>query len=219
MARVELPARAIRDQGPEVNCCTSCALSACVEGLRTEVPELSPLFHYRMSGGRVGARGLTADAALAGGRIHGFCLQSLHPPAITGQGLSIPASQLAIDDATKRRLRNRQGHPLWRASGFPDRVHSWRSALNRRHPVFLAIATDSPYWDLGSPGVTTWVPSTAPPGGDGDHAVAVLGYDDDARQFIVQDSRGSSFGAGGQWFLSYRDAARSNRITESYEIG
>lgn len=218
MPTVKLPCRVIRDQGRTVNCCTSCALSACLEAARPDLPELSPMFHYRQSGGRSGSRGLTEEAALAGAGSHGFCLQSLHPVEISDHGLSTPVSQEAIDDGRTRRLRDRSGRPLWRPAGSPDRVSSWRSALDRGHPVFLTIATDHAYWNLGSSNLSTWEPTTEAPGTAGDHAVAILGYDDARGHFIVQDSRGTSFGAGGQWFLPYAAAQRSNRITASYAI-
>jgi hypothetical protein len=216
---VKLPARAIRDQGLEVNCCTSCALTACLEALRRDFPELSPLFHFRMSGSHAGTSGLTEAAALGTGRVHGFCLQSLYPAPLSNRGLTLAVSRQAIADGRTRRLADRQNNRLWRVAGAPDRVLSWKSALNRGHPIFLGIATDAPYDSLRTSGITSWVPSTAPPGSPGNHAVAILGYDDASAHFIIQDSRGRSFALGGQWFLSYRDATRSNRITASYEIG
>ena len=48
--------------------------------------------------------------------------------------------------------------------------------------------------------------------------MAVLGYDEDERWFIIQDSRGESFGQGGQWFLSY-NRLKTNRIRVAYAIG
>lgn len=219
MPTIKLPARAIRDQGGTVNCCTSCALSACLEALHPDFPELSPMFHFRMSGGQVGSRGLTEEAALIGAWRDGFCSQSLHRVEISEQGLTAQVSSTAIDDGRKRRLRNPRGRPLWRATGAPDRVHRWKRSLDDGLPVFLIIATDPGYWQLATPSVSAWEPATAPPRASGDHAVAVLGYDDDRGHFIVQDSRGSGFGVGGQWFLSYPTAQRTNRITASYAIG
>jgi hypothetical protein len=41
------------------------------------------------------------------------------------------------------------------------------------------------------------------------HAVAILGTSAARSAFVVQDSRGSAFGAGGQWYLPYRHADSS----------
>lgn len=219
MVTASIPARAIRDQHSEVNCCTSCALAACLEGLRPDLAELSPLFHYHLSGGLAGDRGLTDTAALAGGFVHGFCLQTLHPHPISRIGLATVPTSDAVSDGKKHRLSNQHGQLLWSWIGTLDPEHSWRRALDSGQPLFLAIAPDTAYARLADAGVDTWEPTTAPPGQPGTHAVAVLGYDDGPRHFIVQDSRGPGFGAGGQWFLPYDTARSSNRITAAYRIG
>ena len=47
---VRLSARRIWEQKDGVNCCTSCAISTCLEAMRRDYDVLSPIFHYHRSG-------------------------------------------------------------------------------------------------------------------------------------------------------------------------
>ena len=213
---VSLPARRIWDQGASVNCCTSCALAASLEALHPDYRALSPVFHYYLSRpGHVGNRGLTEGQALSGAMRFGLCLQSLHPQPIVLSALNVRPSSRATSDGRRRALR-RAGRRLYRRLGSSDRVGLWRRALDLGHPLFLVIHLDSSYDALERGGAAEWIPSGSVAAGRM-HAVAALGYEDSARRFVVQDSRGPAFGLGGQWYLPYRNCV-SNSIEAAYEI-
>ena len=91
-----------------------------------------------------------------------------------------------------------------------------RAALDRGHGVLLGIRLDGRYSDLLG-GANRWDARGPAMGGAG-HAVAVIGYSDRVQAFVIQDSRGTDFGQGGQWYLPY-SATRSNLILEAIEIG
>jgi hypothetical protein len=220
---IELSSQRVRDQGSDVNCCTSCALAACLEALQPDGEALSPLFHYHLSRpGGAGNSGMTDTAALAGAYKYGLCVSRLHPTAHEPEPVTLAAveerpSGAAIDDGRTRWLRGRRpGVKLWRRIRRTDAEREWKLALDRKHPVFVGILLEASYRSMKGGAADTWRPQKAfglLPG----HAVALLGYDDAARRFIVQDSRGTSFGRQGRWFLPYESVA-SNAILDSFEI-
>ncbi len=220
---VALITRHVRNQGSKVNCCTSCALAACLEALNPDEEPLSPLFHYHLSRpGRVGNAGMTDTAALAGAYKYGLCLSRLHPTKREPEPVTLAAvaeepSSTAIQDGRTRWLRGRRpSKKLWRRVRRSDAQRQWRQALDRGHSVFVGILLEGSYWNMDGGAEDTWRPKKAAgrlPG----HAVALLGYDDGAEKFLFQDSRGEGFGRRGQWFLPY-ECTWSNAIQDSYEI-
>lgn len=214
---IRLPTRAIRDQGDDVNCCTSCALAACLEATRQDYPELSPVFHYYVSrrDWRVD-RGLTMGAVFSGRIRNGICTQDLHDPPYSKEGIRVAPSGHARDDGRARRAKRDR---LERFPHYPLRSSrlEWelREALDRGHAVLLGFRLDARYADLGS-GADRWE-ARGPATGAVGHAAAVIGYEDAAGAFVIQDSRGPAFGRGGQWYLPY-SATRSSLLLEAYEI-
>lgn len=209
---IELSTRRIWNQN-EVECCTSCAISACLEALHRDYEALSPIFHYRSSGARFD-RGLSPVVALGLARSVGICLYSLHPHGLSRTGLRARPSSRATRDATDRRLRH-VNRRLYRRFDTRPRALQMRSVLGRGHPMLLVIWPDSGYRKLAD-GDDQWRPTQV---GRRDllHAVAVIGYRPDEDRFIVQDSRGSDFARGGQWFLAGSDCD-TRSIHEVWEI-
>ena len=203
MVSQALPAGAVRDQGGEVNSCLSCALAAGVEAAKPDSPILSALFHYYWSRpGQSGVAGLTMLQGFAGAERRGFCFRELYDPSPSRSGLRSRPDGRAISDGRLRRFLRRGGRRAYVHLPDSSRVDGWRRALARRHPVVAGLLLDESYWEMRD-GDPVWK-ATGPRKGSQAHAVAVLGFDDRAEHFVVQDSRGESFADGGQWYLRYR---------------
>jgi hypothetical protein len=216
---VKLPARKIWNQGKEINCCLSCALATCFEALYASQPALAPLFHYWWArADRRNPAPLTTSAGFLAGRMQGFCALELHNKEFTVAGASDSPSDRANLDGLKRRigLDPQSGERLYYWLPRSDAAHYWRKALASKYPILLGIHPDTSYDKLEEE-TDTWIPSGGRTSQVG-HAVAVLGYEDSPGRFIAQDSRGTAFAAGGQWYLPY-ELASSNAVSEAYAIG
>lgn len=206
LSTVRLPARRIRDQGPTVNACMSCALAAGLEAWRDDSPELSPLSHYFWSKpGEFFTDGLTLPEAVRGITKRGMATQILHAVPFTADGVSVPPGQEAeADGATRRLVQPGTGRTRLLRLPNSDREHTWKKYLRAGRPLLLVIGLNEAYRAMAQGAGDRW--SGTGLGGE-PHAVAILGFDDatDVAAFIVQDSRGEAFARKGQWFLPYSE--------------
>lgn len=208
----------IRDQGNQVDCCTSMAIANAFEIIDHQDghgSRLAALFHYFYSRrdprylGPVSLRRAFKSAAK-----YGFCRNQFHDYTVTPTGALRKPTTQAIEDAKSRRLVAYD--PNSGAAGYytldgRDRVDRWRQVLSTGLPVVMGFWTQSSYWlGRGLP-----VPSAEP--GQTAHAVCVVGYDDDRQVFNVRDSRGTQFANQGEWDLDYR-VAESRQIIESWTL-
>ena len=210
------PARSIRNQGKTVNACLSCAIAAAAEGAHPDFPELSPLFHFYWSRpGQSGNRGLSILGALAGGKRYGLCRQQLHGPPYSLDGLRRRPSPAARADGRTRLMSTNRRGIQYRRLPTTDRAAAWRTALTKSRCLFFGFAPDEAY-DRLSTDSPVWL-AQGPRNSSIGHAAAVLGFDEQAQNFIVQDSRGPEFALGGQWFLP-STAVGSQLIEASYSV-
>ena len=200
----------------DVECCTSCAIAACLEAMYRSYDVLSPIFHYYKSGASPKS-GLDPERALVLAEDHGLPLYSQHRYGLTREDLKQPPTDDAVADAERRRLQRTVYYRqrFERLENF-DRQHHIYTALSRKHSVLLAIWIDDAYWRMKDAGTDVWKPE-GPRKGDLGHAVAIIGYESSTDRFVAQDSRGEAFGAGGQWYLHARDCD-SSMIVEAWEI-
>ena len=208
----------LRDQGHEVDCCTSMALATAfeiVDKRQGESTSLSSLYHYyfaRRSPRHLGP--LSLRQALSAAAVYGFCKLELHDVPVTVRGALQKPSEIANNDAIGRRLA--AYNPNTGTAGYfsldgIDRLNNWKRTLSAGFPVIAGIWTQSSYW--AGQGMLT---NQAEPQ-RGAHAVCVVGFEDEQETFTVRDSRGSDFADGGEWNLAYH-VVISSRIVESWTI-
>jgi hypothetical protein len=205
--------RSVQDQGIEVPCCVSCALTSAMETLDAGWPELSPLFQYFTA--RSAAQNsqnpalseLTLTQGRDGLRLHGICESSLHVGQFTPAGAAARPSEVARTNAKRHRLRTDlvANLPVPRARSLTPSEINIKSELLANRPVVLGFVLPAGFKELLALNGFKWtdesVPQTSPPTG---HAVLVCGFDEALRAFCVQDSRGGEFGLCGKWWMGYR---------------
>lgn len=215
---IQLHRPPMRDQGTEIDCCTSMALSTAFEivdhrdGSSTQ---LAPLYHYyyaRRSPRSLGK--VTMRQALRTACSHGFCQLGLHNLPSTVAGALTTPKPVAVADAAGRRLVAYD--PNIGAAGYlrldtGERIENWRNCLANGLPIVAGIWTQSSYWAGEGMHADSAEASRAA------HAVCIVGSDDNSNVFFVRDSRGTGFANGGEWPLAYRVAA-SRRVIESWTI-
>jgi C1A family cysteine protease len=83
---------------------------------------------------------------------------------------------------------------------IPD-VNAARSVLASGYPVLLGFTAYTSFEDIGNEGVMP-MPTMSEPV-IGGHAVVIRGYDDAREVFLVQNSWGAGWGAGGCFWMPY----------------
>lgn len=199
-----------RDQA-RVSCCVSCAVVACMEILDAKVmplAELSPLFHYFKAPKQGRAREVTLRDGLQTAVVEGICRRPLHDPPFTSEGARTVPSAAAEADASRQKVATFD--PVtWRRqyeSLDPRSIAAWKRALREEHPLAVGFWLTDAYWQMAD-GETVHPDVRGLPSQQSGHAVAISGYDDSADNgsgaFLVKDSRGTSFGARGEWWFPY----------------
>lgn len=218
LSSIQLYRPPIRDQGTEIDCCTSIALATAFEIVDQRDGSgslLSPLFHYyfaRRDPRYIGY--VTLRQALQTAAVKGFCRLNLHDKPMILSGALDKPSEDAVNDAKARRLLAYD--PNTGTAGYfgldgNDRLKRWKSSLSLGFPLIAGIWTQSSYW--AGQGMKIAQAERQ----QGAHAVCIVGFDDRQGSFIVRDSRGSAFADGGEWELSY-EVVGSGRIIESWTI-
>jgi len=198
---VSLPTRQVHEQG-DVNCCFSCALASAVEAGDVSVPPLAPLFHFHLAGGeRVVNQGLTLAEARRTLLMSGICAHSEHAfpisPATVGR---VPSDAARRDGLLHRPMDAAAGSLLWKPLPIFLTERSWKRCLSAGFPIVIGLRPNSAYLALDASQPTL---QTTAGVGEVSHAAVVIGFRDTAAAFVVQDSRGVTFGVEGQWFLPY----------------
>jgi hypothetical protein len=218
---VRLPARRIVNQ-EGVNACFSCALAACLEARDASCPALAALFHFHYAirlwpnaiQVGIGDERLALDVF---GQV-GICAAALHDYPFTPDDARRVPSGAAVSEAQTRvpRINDFGERPFRRLYTGPMTELHWKHALLRRQPVLAVIHTNASYWAMRNGATARWDDTDREAAGDL-HAVAVLGASQADGAFVVQDSRGPQFGAGGQWLLAY-DRASGTAIDSSFTL-
>jgi hypothetical protein len=192
----------VRDQG-RLLCCVSIAITSCMEILdaaRGEVTELSPLFHYSMA---LDGRSPTDIEPRAGLRVAarwGICSREHHDVPFNEKGVRTRPSADAQADARARRIVDRDASTRYELITV-DRSAKVRTAIARGFPVMIAFYMTSAYRALAD-GAFVHEPPGAERSRKG-HAAVAVGYDDSNATFLIEDSRGMSFGRNGHWLMPY----------------
>ncbi len=215
---ISLPPRAIQDQNG-IDACLSCAITSAQEARSVKEPVLAGAYHYRLANPSLAAGGVAVKRALEIVRNAGLASFSTYfGKSHTGTQLVWQAEHLNknLDDgkASRDALVRRVAEGLeWLGPGvyivsegiYSNEVLRW---LRKGVPSLLIFKPTPVYRKLS--GGTLGKPETYRLSSiDGEreslpHAVCVIGYLQGSNDFVIQDSRGESFGAGGQWLLPSR---------------
>jgi hypothetical protein len=211
------PPSVIVDQGETIPCCVSCALSTCVEVLNPGWEQLSPLYHFYMFNLAEGLpskfQDMTLDEGLNVLASSGICLHRYYDVAYTADEVrTVPAEEARADALTRvypyDSNREVGGFALLADDG---RVGVWKITVLGGRPILVGFYLTDQY----GPRMKKLQGSLLP---DQPHAVAVLGFREAESSFLVQDSRGSGFGLGGQWWMPY-DIVESSVVEQAYAVG
>lgn len=195
----------------EVPCCVSAAICSGFEILLQGSfdEELSMIYHFRHAS-RGQMRAMQTNQGLNTARIQGVCCFSKHPYRALPENVRIPTSNEANLDGKKQRLSfGSKGS----ASLNKANLAIWKSELAMGHPILLVFSlTASAYKKV----------KTAPyihgltPGEDfvTNHAVLIVGFDNQKELFSILDCQGAMFAENGFWHLSYETARLSSFTVE-----
>ncbi|MEM1184653.1 MAG: hypothetical protein AAGI53_06575 [Planctomycetota bacterium] len=229
-----------RDQDG-VECCVSCAIVTAMEALDARLPdgelgggldpvevqrgratELSPLFlHFATTRGQ--NRAVSPLAALESVARYGVCPARMHVRAINPQTVRVPPGQPVVRAAHAYRLKaTRRGVQTRYYNQIRGPVtQQWKRLLLAECPVLAVIEVNAAYERMGlrkPDGLPVTIVHRKPVEWRGYyHCVTVLGFSNRLKAFYVVDSRGSSWGHGGAWWLPYRYASTS-LVVESWTI-
>ena len=216
--KILLPLPPIKNQGTEVDSCTSMALCSAFEIIDARdgvFYPMSPLFNYyysRLYPNRLGK--VPLRHALGAAAKYGICQIDFHNVPSNADGALTAPNKPAIDNAKLHKLVAYDaftGLVGYMSLDSGDRISNWRNALLKGFPVIVGLYTQSGYWQGDG------MLEVRGEGNLGAHAVCIVGYDDISRLFEVLDSRGVEFANGGRWFLHY-SVVKTRLVVESWTI-
>ncbi|MBN1515404.1 C1 family peptidase, partial [Candidatus Sumerlaeota bacterium] len=198
------------DGDSDVHCCVSCAITTCIEILDNEEIEdetqrLSVLHHYyhaRKSKRDLGSVMIRKGLNVASSK--GICPFEYHPYPISIEN----AMRKPTLEANRAAKNNRiiydaaMGSYCYRNILYVRDINNWRSALRAKRPIVFGFWLTRCYCEINTNDPIHGSVASIPSNGTG-HAVLAVGYDDAAKQIIVQDSRGAGFADEGYWYLPY----------------
>jgi C1A family cysteine protease len=211
----------VEDQGYTGSCGASAAASAMeIAYKRAGNPkDFSRLFIYwyaRQLGGIVGDNGAYARDICKALQQYGVCLESTWD--FLPENIDVEPPEIAITEAKQ--------YPVYEYARIMqgDIVRHIKQSVSEGIPVLTSIKISNQFESLqGDWKLHDWDPSTE---GMGDHAVVIIGYDDEAERFLAQNSWGPGWGDGGFFGIpyyrigtdSYRDYYRSNKSAYEYWV-
>lgn len=221
----------IIDQGKDVPCCVSIAVTTCMEVLdKTLEQPLSFMYnYYRARNKHNRLNRLEIRQALDAASEFGICTKSLHNVSLDKEGASKPPSKKADSNALKRSIAI-SPYSTWSYEHFEnsDRVDLWRNAIQIGIPVIMGFSMTKSYDEIPHRNNTHIRPKDEKE--TGGHAVTVMGYDDNYNNhehdeslskpgaFLIRDSVGNIYpGNNGCWWLPY-ELVKSHLVTDSWAI-
>jgi len=198
--------------------CVSCALSAAMEVLNFDWPQLAPLFHYYVTrherGGADSQGFLFLPDSLNTLNKVGICTQKLHPQPFDEAGSRTKPSSEAYADALQRAFGRSGETRRFRASQGLSRANWIREQLRQEHPVIIGFQQPVGYYRSFLNSRFEWLTPDVPLNPFG-HCVFVCGYDDLRQALRIQDCHGDNYFDSGYWWMGYR-IADSNIVQEAY---
>lgn len=173
---------------------------------------LSRLFEYyttRDLENRIGQEGSSLRDALKAANKYGICLESEWPYAIDQE--NIKPSDPAYVSAKTRLVESYEAVPLSTLDnpiGYWDMISNIKAALAEGFPVMIAIVVNNTIFNLTGPVAQQNYMERDPATGQdypiaGNHAVVLVGYNDEGSYFIFENSWGTGWGDNGYGALKY----------------
>lgn len=139
----------------------------------------------------------------------GFCLESEWPYLPDNE--NVKPSDAAYASALTRLITEYEAVPLATLGsniGYWDAINNLKAALAEELPVVIAMSVNQTIMDLKGPlaqqNYSLRDPGTLQPYTSiGNHAVVLVGYDDDLDGFIFQNSWGTGWGDNGYGLIKY----------------
>lgn len=201
-------------------CCVSSALSASMEVLNADWPQLAPLFHYYVTrhewGGADSQGFLNLKTSLKTLNKVGICKYDLHSVAFDEGGSRTKPTPEAYADALTRAFGPIGTSQRFRvADGLSLSV--WiRQQLRQDRAVIIGFQLPVGYPKTFLNSNFEWLNPDVTFAGIG-HCVLVCGYDDLRQALCVQDCRGVSEFDNGYWWMGYL-VADGPVVQEAYSL-
>ena len=201
--------RPVINQGRQVLCCTSAAITGAMEALDAKQGDfchLSVLFHYyNARGGSYRMKGIELRDALKAAVKPGVCRLKLHDKAMTRKGARKKPSRAAVANAKKQAIvafdARTFTYGYWRIKNSV-RLRKCKEALRDGAPIVAGFWMTSDYEKIRKGLADTLQLAQPEPSGHA-HAVALLGFSEKRKAFQVRDSFGERLGDKGYWWLPF----------------
>jgi len=141
--------------------------------------------------------GTTIRAAIEGIVDYGICSEDLWPYDI--KKFDVRPSPEAYADAKKRTLENYR-----RLYGIPEII----AAINNNRPVVIGMSVYTQFFGIDKTNPVVEMPKNRFEDFYGEHAVFLVGYNQDKKQLLAKNSFGPDWGENGYFWIPY-DYARS----------
>lgn len=147
--------------------------------------------------------GTTIRSGIRGMARYGICTEELWP--YDAEKFNVRPSQEAYDDGRKRTLENYR-----RLHGIPEII----AAVNNNRPVVIGMSVYTQFFDINKENPVVEIPKDKFLDYYGEHAVYIVGYNQDKKQLLAKNSFGPDWGENGYFWIPY-DYARSE-VFESW---
>jgi len=197
----------IENQGSIGSCVANGVASSCeLIANRNDKPiDLSRLFLYnatKVYENRLGEEGLYTRDAYHVAYKQGMPTEEYYPYDISKD--DIAPSPEDYKEAFNNRIDRYENVVRWNNIDILNKVHNIKSALHEGLPVGFAMMITSSLINLkGSWKEHDYIGVDPDTTGIGGHYMLIVGYDDEAQKFLVQNSWGTSWGDGGYCGLPY----------------
>ncbi len=152
-------------------------------------------------------KGATDTNCIGGANIE-MALQSLTSKGDILKSENIPDCVRSIDNLTDNKAKGYTIKAFTRlaenyGSVSKNDINTIKKSLSEKKPVVLSLKCMNSFFNVGSDGA--WIPRPATDLSQGNHAMCIIGYDDNklGGAFEVMNSWGSSWGNGGFFWLTY----------------
>lgn len=209
----------VEDQGQVGSCTANAVVGAMEHQVRREgrpAVDLSRMFVYfnarRMSGHESADTGVRISQGMAA-----FLAFGAPPEAAWPYDPGLVARE--PDEGTYTKARDYVPNEYARLEGL-DNV---KGSLARGYPVVFAASLPEPYWDAVRATGRAAPPSReallAAHTAEGTHAMLLVGYDDNAREFLIRNSWGQHWGENGYFRLDYDSWSLATATTTTWILG
>ena len=197
----------IENQGSIGSCVANGVASSCeLIANRNDKPiDLSRLFLYnatKVYENRLGEEGLYTRDAYHVAYKQGMPTEEYYPYDISKDNIA-PSSE-DYKEAFDNRIDRYESVVRWGNINYYQEIHDIKSALHEGMPVGFAMMITASLINLkGSWKEHDYIRVDPNNTGLGGHYMLIVGYDDEAQKFLVQNSWGTSWGDGGYCGLPY----------------